>query len=189
MKEGRAKRPRKRSQVSAPARAGGVSSEQDISHRLTFLLTRVVALLMDNVSGDFRKLGVTIPEARSLIAIFEFGAIPVGQLADVTSIDLSSMSHLLRRLEAAGYVDRVRPDHDNRVVLVSLTKRGRAIAEQCREASLEHERIMIADMSKADEKTLKQLLDLVYQTGRRGLANRKSKKSVIMRRRHTSVSQ
>lgn len=188
MKQGQIKRSPKRAQATAQSVVGNVPSEQDIAHRLTFLLTRIVALLMDNVSDDFRELGVTIPEARTLIAIFEFGNVPVGQLAEVTSIDLSSMSHLLRRLEAASFVDRVRPTHDNRVVLVSLTKRGLALAQQCREASLEHERIMISDMSKSDEKTLKKLLDQVYQSGRKALADRGTKKPATMRRRHISVS-
>ena len=152
-------------QLDAPVQIDG-----SISKRLPSLLTRVVSELMDAVSPYFRRLGLSIPAARTLIAIVEGGGLmTVGQIADTTSIDLSTTSHVLRRLEAKGYIERERRKDDNRVVYASLTASGRRLAEECRQASLRHEALLIGSMPDEDVKNLKRLLDQVYRNARQNL--------------------
>jgi len=142
---------------------------EGLSHRLTLLLNRVVSVLIDASASQFRALGLSIPATRALISLYELGGeMTVGTLAETTSIDLSTTSHILRRLERQGLVSRKRDTLDNRVVYATLTKAGRVIAAQCRDASLRHEEVLLGDISADDAKLLKQLLVRIYDNARTG---------------------
>lgn len=63
-------------------------------------------------------------------------ALSGSQLACIADLSPATVTQMLDHLEADGLVERVRSDHDKRVVLTSLTARGRQLVEQ-RRASLE----------------------------------------------------
>ena len=129
-------------------RAGQLAGDAGLSQRLTFLLNRVVLVLVDGTVSQFRALGLSIPAARALISLYECGReTTVGNLARMTSIEVSTMSHIVRRLEAQGLVSRERHEFDRRVVHAMLTEAGRMIGKQCREASLKHERVLLGGIS------------------------------------------
>ena len=52
------------------------------------------------------------------------------QLAGVADLAPATVTEMLDHLEADGLVERVRSDRDKRVVLVSLTRRGRTLVAQ-----------------------------------------------------------
>jgi DNA-binding MarR family transcriptional regulator len=54
------------------------------------------------------------------------------QLASVADLAPATVTEMLGHLEADGLVERVRSDRDKRVVLVSLTPRGRTLVSQRR---------------------------------------------------------
>lgn len=63
-------------------------------------------------------------------------ALSGSQLAGIAELSPATVTQMLDHLEADGLVQRVRSDRDKRVVLTSLTSRGRQLVEQ-RRASLE----------------------------------------------------
>lgn len=129
-------------------------------------------VLVDASGSQFRTLGLSIPATRVLISLCESeGELTVGTLAETTSIDLSTTSHILRRLEGRGLVNRERDTHDNRVVYAGLTEAGRLVATQCRDASLRHEEVLLGDISAKDQKLLKQLLVRVYDNAKKGFGS------------------
>lgn len=143
-----------------------------ISHRLTFLLSRVGSVLVDGTAPYYRSLGLSIPAVRALVRLYETGGEQtVGSLADSTAIDLSTLSHILRRLEAQGLVTRTRQAHDNRVVFAALTEEGRRVAGLGREASLRDEAILLGDMSPEETVLLKQMLIRVYRNAKAGFSD------------------
>ncbi len=78
----------------------------------------------------FEELGITYPQYATLIALNEAGHQTVGELGDKLFLESSTLTPLLKRLEAAGYVTRRRDAEDERQVRVSLTPEGKAIFEQ-----------------------------------------------------------
>ncbi len=78
----------------------------------------------------FEELGITYPQYATLIALNEAGDQTVGELGDKLFLESSTLTPLLKRLEAAGYVTRRRDAEDERQVRVSLTAEGKAIFEQ-----------------------------------------------------------
>lgn len=143
------------------------AAEGVIAHRLTFLLHRLVSALIDAASPEFRDLGLSIPAARTIVSLLEHGgSSTVGSLAETTCIDLSTMSHILRRLEAQQLVRRQRQDDDNRVVVAALTEQGRTVSETCRAASLRHEAALVHGMSEDEVAQFKNALERSYENAR-----------------------
>ena len=150
---------------SGPETHSGVdATDPGISHRLTFLLYRAVANLVNATAPFYRSFGLSIPAARAMVSLAESGgAMPVGRLSEVTGIDLSTISHLLRRIEKLGYVSRARDGGDNRIVVVCLTHAGAEVARTCREASLRHEAVMLHGITEGDAALLKEMLRKVNE--------------------------
>lgn len=145
--------------VTPPAKTGVELIGPGISHRLTFLLYRTVAALVDATAPYYRSFGLSIPAARAMVSLAEnHGALTVGHLSHITGIDLSTISHLLRRIEALGYVTRARGGDDNRLVVITLTPAGAGVAQTCREASLRHEAVLLDGIATHDAALLKTLL-------------------------------
>ncbi|WP_230965214.1 MarR family winged helix-turn-helix transcriptional regulator [Burkholderia pseudomultivorans] len=150
-------------------REAPLDADEGVSHRLTFLLHRIVSVLVDASSPGFRSHGLSIPAARALIALYEGGEqMTVGSLAETTSTDLSTMSHILRRLESQQLLTRTRLEGDNRIVCATLTEQGRAIAKVCHDASLDHETVLLGDMSEEEAALLKRMLIRVYGNAKSG---------------------
>ncbi|WP_062227449.1 MarR family winged helix-turn-helix transcriptional regulator [Aureimonas frigidaquae] len=73
------------------------------------------------------RLGITYPQYLVLNALWERDAQTVGAIADRLSLEASTLTPLLKRLDAAGLVERRRNPADERQVVVSLTAQGLAL--------------------------------------------------------------
>jgi len=77
------------------------------------------------------RLGITYPQYLVLHALWEQDGRSVGAIAERLALESSTVTPLVKRLEAAGHVTRNRNPHDERQVQVRLTERGWAMREQC----------------------------------------------------------
>jgi len=71
-----------------------------------------------------KDLGLTYPQYLVMLVLWEQGELPVKTLGEHLRLDSGTLSPLLKRLEAAGYVHRERSPADERSVLVRLTDSG-----------------------------------------------------------------
>ena len=126
-----------------------------------FLLTRI-AEAMHTWHADFRKLGLSVLSVRVMALLSLNGGATVGELAEATSIDQSTLSHILRRLERAKLVGKARQDHDNRSVKVSTTPKGRAVARKCRDTAVKHDRELTRGLRPSEVRALKGALRQLY---------------------------
>ncbi len=76
-------------------------------------------------------MGITYPQYLVLHALWEEDARTIGQIADRLSLESSTITPLVKRLEAAGHLTRARSSVDERRVEVRLTDSGRGLREQC----------------------------------------------------------
>ncbi|WP_370588666.1 MarR family winged helix-turn-helix transcriptional regulator [Pseudonocardia sp. C8] len=93
-----------------------------------------LAVAARNVIALYRPLlepmGLTHPQYLVLLALWERAPRSVGELAQVLALDPGTLSPLLKRLEAAGLVDRRRVPGNERTLAVTLTDEGRALRER-----------------------------------------------------------
>jgi DNA-binding MarR family transcriptional regulator len=76
------------------------------------------------------KLGLTYPQYLVMLVLWERGATPVKGLADALQLDYGTLSPLLKRLQAAGLIERERRSEDERSVLVTLTASGEQLRRE-----------------------------------------------------------
>ena len=77
-------------------------------------------------------LGLTYPQYVAMVVLWERDDRTVSELGDKLHLDSGTLTPLLKRLEAAGLVQRVRDDEDERQVRIRLTKAGLALKEKAR---------------------------------------------------------
>ncbi len=78
----------------------------------------------------FDELGLTYPQYVTLVALNDHGGQTVSQLGEKLFLESSTLTPLLKRLEAMGYVTRKRDSEDERQVRVNLTPKGQTIFEK-----------------------------------------------------------
>ncbi|SEL57633.1 transcriptional regulator, MarR family [Sphingomonas palmae] len=101
---------------------------------------------LDRVCADY---GITGIQWSTLIAI-HFGMTNCAALARDLAHDKGAMTRVIDVLEAKGLVQRDRDDADRRLVNLSLTPEGNAVAMRCRDGVIALWNAVLADWS-ADE--------------------------------------
>jgi MarR family transcriptional regulator, organic hydroperoxide resistance regulator len=86
------------------------------------------------VIGAYRPLleplGLTHPQYLVMLALWQRSPRTVRDLGTALQLEPATLSPLLKRLEAIGYVSRTRNAHDERALDISLTDAGRALRAQ-----------------------------------------------------------
>lgn len=73
-------------------------------------------------------LGLTYAQYLAMVALWEKDGRTVGEIGARLGLESNTLTPLLKRLEAAGFVARQRSAHDERQVQITLTEKGRALA-------------------------------------------------------------
>lgn len=102
----------------------------DLDQQVCFALYRASRATTAVYRPHLDRMGVTYPQYLVLLALWERDARGVQDLCDALDLDTGTLSPLLKRLEAAGYVERRRQQADERRVVVHLTDAGRAIRDE-----------------------------------------------------------
>ena len=76
------------------------------------------------------QLGLTYPQYITIITLSEKDGQSIKGLSEKLFLEPSTITPMVKRLEAMGYVTRTRDVHDERSVLVSLTEEGRLLREK-----------------------------------------------------------
>ncbi|MEV1001427.1 MarR family transcriptional regulator [Nonomuraea sp. NPDC050202] len=74
-----------------------------------------------------QPMGLTHPQYLAMLALWEREPLSVKELGELLQLDPGTMSPLLKRLEALGYIRRERSSKDERALAVTLTTEGRAL--------------------------------------------------------------
>ena len=72
-------------------------------------------------------LGLTYPQYLVMLVLWEGDGLTVGALGECLALDSGTLTPLLKRLESAGLVQRLRDATDERRVLLQLSPAGRAL--------------------------------------------------------------
>jgi len=122
-------------------------------------LMRVHQLVLIELDELLRPLGLTFAryEVLVLLSFSRRGALPLGKIGQRLQVHATSVTPLVKRLEAAGLIQRTPHPEDGRAVLASITPRGREVMDRATEAILEAQ-FALSSMSEEDCDTLTQLL-------------------------------
>ncbi|MDX3452622.1 MarR family transcriptional regulator [Streptomyces sp. ME02-8801-2C] len=104
-------------------------------------------------------LGLTYPQYLVMLVLWEQDSISVSSLGAALQLESSTLSPLLKRLEAAGLLRRERRPDDERSVAIHLTEAGIELRDRARTVP-----VAIGDamgLSAEQDATIKQLLRMV----------------------------
>ncbi len=76
------------------------------------------------------QMGLTYTQYVTLMLLWEHKSLTVKQLGERLYLDSGTLTPLLKKLEAQGYVARQRSKEDERSLIVTLTDAGAALREQ-----------------------------------------------------------
>ena len=110
------------------------------------------------------KLGLTYPQYISLVALSEEDGQTVGALGEKLFLESNTLTPILKKLEAAGYIRRKRDPADERQVRVSLTTAGRRIVEADPGAALFEATGLGTDFQEAQRTVAKIRDNLLHST-------------------------
>jgi len=101
-------------------------------------LMRVHQLVLIELDELLRPMGLTFAryEVLVLLSFSRRGALPLGKIGQRLQVHATSVTPLVKRLEAAGLIQRTPHPEDGRAVLASITPRGLEVMNQATEVIL-----------------------------------------------------
>ena len=115
------------------------------------------------------ELGLTYTQWIAIVALWEEDAQTVSSLGDKLFLESNTLTPILKKLEALGYLERRRDPADERQVIVTLTPAGRALREKGAQRTLVKATGLAADEFAAARRTMHGVRDnLLKQASRSG---------------------
>jgi len=107
------------------------------------------------------ELELTYPQYLVLVTLWEREKSTIKELGEALDLDTGTLTPLLKRMEAAGLIERQRDSIDERVVNVLITPKGKALQEKasCVPQSL----IDATDMDLKEINQLNESINLLLQ--------------------------
>lgn len=76
------------------------------------------------------KIGLTYPQYLVIMVLWEYKTVTVKQLGELLWLDSGTLTPLLKRMEANGFLIRKRSSEDERVVDILITEKGEALEKE-----------------------------------------------------------
>jgi MarR family transcriptional regulator, organic hydroperoxide resistance regulator len=139
-------------------------SRLDLVDYLPYLVNRVGTIIAEQFGTEaLAEHGLSIAMWRVMAALAADGTQRQIDLAELTSIDVSTLSRLVSRLVQTGLVTRTRSASSNREVAVTLSAKGAALVARLIPIAREFERDAIAGLPAQELAVLKQCLRRMYR--------------------------
>jgi MarR family transcriptional regulator, organic hydroperoxide resistance regulator len=128
-----------------PPRTASARELQRLDRQLCFALYSSSLLMTKLYKPVLAPLGLTYPQYLVMLVLWETDtgpaaqrtAIGVGELGERLYLDSGTLTPLLKRMEAAGLLQRARATDDERRVIVTLTTAGRALRRRAEAVPLQ----------------------------------------------------
>ena len=101
-----------------------------LENQLCFPLYACAKEVVRQYREPLEPLNLTYTQYIVMMVLWEFGEMTEGELGKKVHLDSGTLAPLLKRLEKAGYINRVRPESNENKLLLSLTADGERLKEQ-----------------------------------------------------------
>jgi DNA-binding MarR family transcriptional regulator len=135
-----------------------------LTNSLPYMLNRVGVRMGDLFSRRIAGYGVTLPMYRVMAALWEKGDQRLGDLADMTTIEISTLSRLIGEMKRRGLVTRSRLKDNARTVAINLTAKGRTLVEELIPIAIHFEEVAVRNFPSKNISDLKTVLEDIYES-------------------------
>ncbi|HEY0506367.1 MAG TPA: MarR family transcriptional regulator [Lysobacter sp.] len=130
---------------------------QKLDEQLCFALYSTQLALNKVYRRLLTPLGLTYPQYLAMLVLWERDGVTVSEIGERLHLDSATLTPLLKRLESSGLITRTRASHDERQVVIELTKEGRELKASAR--SVPADIFCAAECAPDDIASLKQQLE------------------------------
>ena len=137
-----------------------------LDRHVFFWMTQAIAARDRRLAGEMKNFGLRVPEWRALAALYARRRCTMSELSDLSSIDRTTLTRTVDRMEAAGWVARLTDARDARVTRLAPTAAGERLfqriwpaVQQLNRAALEGLPAGTADMLRQSLEQMKTNLD------------------------------
>ncbi len=140
-----------------------MSENLRLDHQLCFPLYACARKVTSLYTPYFKELGLTYTQYIIFLVLWEQDGISVSQLGEKLYLDSGTLTPLLKKMETKGWIRRTRSEEDERVVMITLTKKGKELEKQAEEIP---EKVgACIPLKPAEARELYRLLYQILETG------------------------
>ena len=140
----------------------------DARRHICFNLGRVMRLVYDYYEQRLSPFELTPPQYFVFNALWMGDGITVGELGERVSLDSSTLTGIIDRMERNGYVERRPNPDDRRSVLVFLTPKARELGPRILEFAEELDATLRQPFTQEEMDTFERVLRTLAETPRVG---------------------
>ena len=129
-----------------------------LDNQLCFALYAATHALTRAYRGALERSGLTYTQYLVMLVLWENDGISVGKIAHRLELDSGTLTPMLKRLEIAGMLKRLRNSDDERIVEISLTESGKQLQHEI--SAVQHG---VACQTGLDLDEFKQLTDALHK--------------------------
>ncbi len=129
-----------------------------LKNQLCFPMYACSRKIVGSYTPYLKPLGLTYTQYIVLMVLWEKESLNVGQLGEILYLDAGTLTPLLKRLEKEEYVKRERSKEDERITVISITKKGMKLKEKCKDIPIK----MASNGGNLTRKDAKELYRLLY---------------------------
>jgi len=101
-----------------------------LENQLCFRLYTASRLITQAYHPLLEEIGLTYPQYLVMMVLWEQDNMPVNDIGKRLYLETNTVTPLLKRMEAEGFIARRKGEKDARQVIVSLTPKGRKLEEK-----------------------------------------------------------
>jgi DNA-binding MarR family transcriptional regulator len=131
----------------------------DLDRHPFFWLTQVINARDSELAQGLRPFGLRVPEWRALAALYSRHKCTTSELADLATIDRTTLTRTVDRMEEAGWLARLADSQDMRVTRLARTAAGRRLFDRIWPAVAELNALALDGLSKAEIEALRRTLE------------------------------
>jgi MarR family transcriptional regulator, organic hydroperoxide resistance regulator len=134
----------------------------ELDRHLFFWLTQVIGARDRELAQGLREFGLRVPEWRALAALYARKHSTMSELAELATIDRTTLTRTVDRMQDAGWLERLADDADMRVTRLSLTAAGRRMFDRIWPEVERLNALALEGLSRAEIRALQDVLSRMH---------------------------
>nr|WP_320014208.1 MarR family transcriptional regulator [uncultured Desulfobacter sp.] len=137
-----------------------INSDRPLMH----LFMHIGKLLNDRLRSSLGKSGIHFGQARVLISLMNHDELTQRAIGEGLDIKPATVTNMVKRMEASQLIDRRRDVNDDRIIIVTLTSKGRDAAKFALTVMAQIEDEIRSELSRKEIDILRNPLERVRNT-------------------------
>ena len=129
-----------------------------LKNQICFPLYAAARRITGAYTPYLKPLGLTYTQYITFMVLWEKDGLSVSEICDRLLLDSGTLTPLLKKMEASGWVQRRRSEEDERSVRIFLTEEGRAMKQKAADIPLR-----VSSCFSLEQEDAQKLYALLYQ--------------------------